>query len=93
MTSINALFGKNVVGEDARVIGRSTGAQIDLSQWLITHIKVKLTKEAAKELGYKKTILGSMEVLIPVGSIKAVGDLISVNRNIKELKNIIEPRK
>lgn len=93
MVSINVLFGKNVVGEDARVIGKSTGAQIDLSQWLITHIKVKLTEEATRELGYKKPLLGSVEVLIPVGFVKAVGDLISVNQNLKGLKNIIEPRK
>jgi len=93
MVSINALFGKNVVGEDARVIGKSNGAQIDLPRWLITHIKVKLTEEATRELGYKKPLLGSVEVLIPVGFIKAVGDLISVNKNIKELKNIVEPRK
>ena len=31
MVSTNVLFGKNVVGEDARVIGESTGAEIDLS--------------------------------------------------------------
>ncbi len=93
MVSINVLFGKNVVGEDARVIGKSTGAQIDLSQWLITHIKVKLTEEAIKELEYKKPLLGSVEVLLPVGSIKAIGDIISVSKNIKELKSIVEPRK
>ena len=93
MVSINVLFGKNVVGEDARVIGKSTGAQIDLSRWLITHIKVKLTEEVTRELGYKKPLLGSVEVLIPVEFVKAVGDLISVNKNIKELKNIVEPRK
>ncbi len=93
MISINVLFGKDVVGEDARVIGKSTGAQIDLSQWLITHITVKLTEEAMRELGYKKPLLGSVEVLIPVRSIKAIGDLISVSKSIKELKSIVEPRK
>jgi len=93
MVSINVLFGKDVVGEDARVIGKSTGAQIDLSQWLITHIKVKLTEEATKELGYKKPLLGSLEVLLPVESIKAVGDIISVSKSIKELKSIVEPRR
>jgi len=93
MVSINVLFGKDVVGEDARVIGKSTGAQIDLSQWLITHMKVKLTEEAIKELGYKKPLIGSVEVLLPVGSIKAIGDIISVSKTIKELKSIVEPRK
>jgi len=93
MVSMNVLFGKNVVGEDARVIGESTGAQIDLPRWLITHIQVKLTDEVTRELGYKKPFLGSVEVLLPVGFIKAIGDLISVNKNIKELKNVFEPRK
>ena len=93
MVSMNVLFGKNVVGEDARVIGESTGAQIDLPRWLITHIQVKLTDEVTRELGYKKPFLGSVEVLLPVGFVKAVGDIISVNKSIKELKNIFEPKK
>jgi len=93
MVSINVLFGKNVVGEDARVIGESTGAEIDLSRWLITHMQVKLTDEATRELGYRKPFLGSVEVLLPVGFIKAVGDIISVNKSIKELRNIFEPKK
>jgi len=93
MVSVNALFGKNVVGEEAIIIGESTGAQIDLPRWLITHIQVKLTDEVTRELGYKKPFLGSVEVLLPVGFVKAVGDIISVNKSIKELKNIFEPRK
>jgi len=93
MVSVNVLFGKNVVGEEAIVIGESTGAQIDLPRWLITHIQVKLTDEVTRELGYKKPFLGSVEVLLPVGFVKAVGDIISVNKSIKELKNIFEPRK
>jgi len=93
MVSVNVLFGKNVVGEDARAIGESTGAQIDLPRWLITHIQVKLTDEVTRELGYRKPFLGSVEVLLPVEFVKAVGDIISVNKSIKELKNVFEPKK
>jgi len=93
MVSVNVLFGKNVVGEEAIVIGESTGAQIDLSRWIITHIQVKLTDEVTRELGYRKPFLGSVEVLLPVEFVKAVGDIISVNKSIKELKNIFEPKK
>jgi len=93
MVSVNVLFGKNVVGEEAIVIGESTGAQIDLPRWLITHIQVKLTDEVTRELGYRKPFLGSVEVLLPVEFVKAVGDIISMNKSIKELKNIFEPKK
>ena len=93
MVSVNVLFGKNVVGEEAIVIGESTGAHIDLSRWMITHIQVKLTDEVTRELGYRKPFLGSVEVLLPVEFVKAVGDIISMNKSIKELKNIFEPKK
>jgi len=91
MVNIKVLFGKDVVEEGARVIGKTSGAHIDLSQWSVTHLQIKLTEETIKELGYRKPLLGSVEVLLPIGLIKAVGDLISVNKNIEELKTILKP--
>ncbi len=91
MVSVKVLLGKDVVEEGARVIGKTSGAHIDLSQWSVTHLQIKLTEEAIKEFGYKKPLLGSVEVLLPVGLIKAVGDLISINKNIEELRTILKP--
>jgi len=96
---IKKIFGKDVVSEEARVIGKCTGAHVDLSEWQITDLEIRLTEETIKELGYKKSFLsrapliGSVEVLLPVGFVKTVGDLISVNKKVEELKTVLKQTK
>lgn len=94
MVNVNTLLGKNVVGDDARLIGNVTGVEVELlPKWQITHLHVSLTEETTRELGYKKPFLGSVEVLIPISIVKAVGDLISLDKKIAELKDVVEPTK
>lgn len=94
MVNVNTLLGKNVVGDDARLIGSVTGVEVELlPSWKITHLHVSLTEETTRELGYKKPFLGSVEVLIPLSIVKAVGDLISLDKKTAELKDIVEPTK
>jgi len=94
MVNVNTLLGKNVVGDDARLIGNVTGVEVELlPTWQITHLHVSLTEEATRELGYKKPFLGSVEVLLPISIIKAVGDLISLDKKVAELKDVVEPTK
>jgi sporulation protein YlmC with PRC-barrel domain len=92
MVNVNMLLGKTVVGDDARLIGNVTGVEVELlPKWQITHIHVSLTEETTRELGYKKPFLGSVEVLIPISIVKAVGDIISLDKKTLELKDIVEP--
>jgi len=94
MVNVNMLLGKTVVGDDARLIGNVTGVEVELlPKWQITHIHVSLTEETTRELGYKKPFLGSVEVLIPISIVKAVGDIISLDKKTAELKDIVEPTK
>ncbi len=94
MVNVNTLLGKSVVGADARLIGNVTGVEAELLPiWQITHLHVSLTEEATRELGYKKPFLGSVEVLLPLSLVKAVGDLISLDKKVEELKDVVEPTK
>ncbi|MBS7620893.1 hypothetical protein KEJ32_02050 [Candidatus Bathyarchaeota archaeon] len=66
------------------MIGSVTGIEVKLlPTWQITHLHVSLTEETTRELGYKKPFLGSVEVLIPISIVKAVGDLISLNKHCR----------
>ena len=92
MVDVNTLLGKNVIGVDARVIGHVTGVEVELlPAWQITHLHVSLTEETTRELGYKKPFLGSVEVLLPVPFVKAIGDLVSLDKEVAELKDVAEP--
>lgn len=94
MVNVSLLMGKSVVGANAKLVGSVTGVEADLlPAWRITHLHVSLTEEATRELGYKKPFLGSVQVLLPVSIVKAVGDFITVDKALNELKDIVEPAK
>ena len=89
MTEISTLKGKTVITKDAFNVGKITEADMD-DDWRITHIEVKLTKEAAKELGLKTPYLGHVSVCLPVIYVRSIGDVITLSRNRHELKEMPE---
>lgn len=93
MTSISDLMGKTVVGANAYTLGNVNDAEVDTGKWSVTHLHVNLTGDATRELGFKKPIMGSVTVFVPVSLVQAIGDIITLNKSVKELKDIIEPKK
>jgi len=89
MTEISKLYGKKVITKDAFTVGEITGAEMN-DDLCITHIEVKLTKEATKELGLKKPYLGNVSVCLPVIYVRSIGDVITLSRNRHELKKMPE---
>jgi sporulation protein YlmC with PRC-barrel domain len=86
-------MGKKVVGANAYMLGEVNGAEVDTEKWQVTHLHVSLTNEATRELGFKKPIMGSITVYVPVSLVQAVGDIITLSKGVKELKDVIEPKK
>lgn len=80
----------SVITSDAYTLGEVDGAHADIPNWNITHLDVDLTKEATEELGFKKPFLGSLTVCLPIDSVKKVGDVITLNKSLLELKNLKE---
>jgi sporulation protein YlmC with PRC-barrel domain len=91
---VNILLGKSVVADDARLVGAVTGVEVELMpKWEVTHLHVSLTEETTRELGYKKPFLGSVDVVLPISIVKAVGDVISLDKKIDGLRDLVEPSK
>ena len=78
-----------VITKDAFNVGEITEADMD-NNWKITHVQIKLTKEATKELELKKPYLGYVTICLPVEYVRSIGDVISLNKNRNELKEIPE---
>jgi sporulation protein YlmC with PRC-barrel domain len=93
VTSISELMGKAVVGANAYTLGNVNDAEVDIGKWSITNLHVNLTGDATRELGFKKPIMGSVTVFVPVSLVQAVGDIITLNKSVKELRDVIEPKK
>ena len=82
--------GMQVITADAYTLGEIDGAHADTVTWQITHLDVALTKEATRELGFKKPMLGSLTVCLPVTAVKKVGDVVTLNQSLLEFKNLKE---
>lgn len=79
-----------VITADAYTLGEVEGAHVDTDTWKITHLDVGLTKEATRELGFKKPMLGSLSVCLPITVVKNFGDVITLNKSLQEFKNLKE---
>lgn len=84
--------GMPVLSLDAHEVGEISGAEIDIKKWNVTHLHIELSDEAVKELGYKKPIFGHITICLPIGFVKAIGDVVSLNRTVKGLERIPECR-
>jgi len=93
LVTFSKLVGKKVIGANAYTLGEVTGADVDTEKWQIVNLHVSLTDEATLELGFRKPFLGSVIVCLPVNIIQATGDVISLNKSIAELKNLVEPKR
>jgi len=92
MVIFSKLIGKKVIGANAYALGEVTGADVDTGKWQITHLHVSLTDEATRELGFRKPFLGSVIVCLPINLIQATGDVVSLNKSVDELRNVVEPK-
>ena len=80
----------SVITSDAYTLGEVDGAHADIGMWNITHLDVELTKEATAELGLKKPLLGSVTVCLPISTVTKVGDVITLNKSLLDLKTLRE---
>ena len=86
MINFENIIGLEVVTSEAKIIGAVEGAKVDTTTWMIKFLNVKLTGEAAESLGKKKRFRSS-KICIPVGMVKAVGQLVTISRSIEELES------
>jgi sporulation protein YlmC with PRC-barrel domain len=89
MFEVSRLNGKKVITTDAFNVGIVSEAMMD-DNWKITHVLVNLTKEATRELGFKKPILGHVVICLPVDYITGFADFITLNKTREQLKGIPE---
>lgn len=89
MVNLETLLGKKVIGIGGYILGEVKGASIDTKTWQVAQLHVKLTDNAAEELGFKKRFRSST-VNIPVKMVQAVGDVVNVSPSLKELSETNE---
>jgi len=88
MLSFKELNNKKVVTADAFVIGEAQGGNVDPKNWQLIHIHVSLNDDASRQFKLKKPFMGSILVCLPVDLVQTVGDVITLKKNLEELKDI-----
>ena len=84
------LIGKPIIGAQARVLGEVESVKMDSETWKITHLGVCLSDDATTEFGFKKPFWSCVVISLPVSAVSVVGDVISLDKSIKNLHDIIE---
>lgn len=85
-----ALKAKKVVGTEGYILGEINDLHVDFDKWQATAFYVILSNEAAEELDMKKPFLRKVMVCLPTELIEAVGDVVTLNEPISNLKDIAE---
>ena len=89
VVGIDKLVGMKVITAKAYIFGEVNGAGVDVDNWRITHLHVKLTDKAAIDLGFKKRFRSST-VCMPITLINEVGEVVTIDKSLEELSRIIE---
>ncbi|UCE91914.1 MAG: hypothetical protein JSV90_01850 [Methanobacteriota archaeon] len=80
------LNGVRVIAADSYTLGEVDGVNVDPKQWRVTHLKVGLSDDATRELGFNKPLLGSVKICLPVETIAGYGDVVTLRKSLIELK-------
>ena len=84
------LKGKKVVGTEGYILGEMGDLHVDTNLWKATAFYVNLSSEAIAELNFKKQFLRKIVICLPTSLIKAVGDIVSLNSPVSNLKDVAE---
>ncbi len=79
------LLNRPVMGSDAFIIGHVNDVEFDEKSMRLTHICLKLEDKAIEPMGLKKPRLGGLKVSIPVGLVRAIGDVVDLDRSSRDL--------
>ena len=82
--------GKKVVSEKGYVVGEVEALDVEVSNWQVTGLQVGLTDEAATELGFKRPVLSKVAVIIPSSAIDEIGNFVTLDKSIENLKSLVE---
>jgi sporulation protein YlmC with PRC-barrel domain len=82
--SFEKLSGKFVICAGGFDLGEVNGIEMNTNTWQVTHLHVKLSKQASDDLGFKKRF-GSSTVCLPISLVSKVGDHILLNKSLDEL--------
>jgi sporulation protein YlmC with PRC-barrel domain len=84
LVDFNKLSGKFVICAGGFDLGDVNGIEMNTDTWQVTHLHVRLSKQASEDLGFK-TRFTSKTVCLPTSLVSKIGDNILLNKSLEEL--------
>jgi sporulation protein YlmC with PRC-barrel domain len=90
MMEVGKLNGVKVITSNSFTLGEIEGSNVDTKSWRLTHLKIELTDEATRELGFSKPMFGSIKVCLPIENVAGFGDVVTLKNSLMDLKGTPE---
>jgi len=78
---------KDVITKDGRKIGALVGANVDTKNWTVITLVVEVLKDVIEDLEVKKSVLKLPRISLRTDLVGVVGDVVSLNVDLKSLKD------
>jgi sporulation protein YlmC with PRC-barrel domain len=85
---VRELENKEVISKDGAVVGKTTNAMVDTSQWRVISLEVNLDDGIAEDLEMKK-MFRSTTLPVPIDQVEAVGDTILLKTRKDEIASVL----
>ncbi len=92
MVNATALTDKKIMTSDAYFLGAVEGIEINTENWLVTHLRVLLSKQAVKDLHLEPPILWDVVMSLPVEFVKEFGEKINLKVPFSEIADAAKPK-
>ena len=84
MVDFDKLSGMYVICAGGFDLGNISGVEINVGTWQVSHLRVKLSKQASEDLGFKQRFRSST-VCVPTSLVAKFGDNVLLNKSLDEL--------
>jgi sporulation protein YlmC with PRC-barrel domain len=84
------LRNKTVIGADGHVVGQVGELVVEVTNWNVDSIRVKLRREAADRLGASHSVFHAGTIEIPIAMIQSVGDTVVLSVTADELRALVQ---
>jgi len=82
----NELKGRTILGKGGREVGELSGILIDVDDWRVTSIEIKVHKDVLEAMGMKRPVFGTQSITVPISQISRTSDAILLEAELSEVQ-------
>ena len=83
--SFNELQGRTILDKGGREIGELAEIEIDVDDWRVTSIEIRVHKDVLEDMGMKRPVFGTKNIKVPISQISRTSDAILLEAELSEV--------